>query len=166
MVTQRWDHIGCFSSSELSIPDLWSIQFAQTKRLNFKLFKDHHTSSRLFIQPLRLLHPPPPGSFKSQIIMIIGSISVEAHRQQGTFFLSSPQCCTRRPCSLQRFLVKTDVDSSTARLRVIGVGVNLESSASVKACASQAESLDRLNTTSWFMNASLENLQRTLTPDE
>lgn len=75
-------------------------------------------------------------------VYISGGLEAARH------ILLEPQMCTRRPCSLQRFSVKTDVDSSTARLRVIGVGVNLESFASVKACASQTESLDRLNTTS------------------
>jgi hypothetical protein len=129
---------------KLSIPELQSIQLKTNLTTS--------SFSRIIILLLCSFSPtnsPPSDSRVFQIpennnywLSYKGRLrSSKAH-----CFSLSPKCCSRRPCSLHRFSVKTDVDSSTARIGVIGLGVNLESFASVKACASHAESLDRLDT--------------------
>ena len=115
MITQRWDHIRVlfFIWAEQSRSPDHLIRSNQTSQL-----QAFQGSSCIFstAHPATTTSPPSASRvFKSQIIMIIGStnISVEAQKQQGTFFplkhqmlysasVLSPKLFSKKPMSIHQ----------------------------------------------------------------
>lgn len=119
----------------------------------------------LFILPFRTLHLPPPDSFRSQTVIVTGSntgIGLETARH--IVSLGASKVILGIRILSKGLSAKANIESSTGRTGIVEVWeLDLESFASVKAFASRAESLDRLDTA--IMNAGLASLQWNLAPD-
>lgn len=124
-----------------------------------------HASSSPFLPAIQNPQPPCPGfvripdgdHYRSQYRNRPGNS--KTHR-----FPRGYKSHTRCPHSVQSLSAKASIEVSTGRIGIVEVWeIDLESFASMKAFASHAESLDRLDTA--IVNAGLASLQWNLSPE-
>lgn len=119
----------------------------------------------LFAQPFRKLHLPPPGSFASQTVIVTGAntgLGLETARH--IVSLGATKVILGVRSLAKGNAAKADIEATTGRANVVEVWeLDLERFDSVKAFASRASKLPRLDTA--IMNAGLGSMEWNISPD-